>query len=202
MVGFVFVVTVLLFSFSFVSNGINDSYCRISCELEIIRIIMPPISTFRTLLSKNYLRILRASIGFMGNVELAKEAAHDSMVKAYLARESYDSARPFFPWMYRIVKNTCLDKLKLRRFNIELLEEVHADGGASPYEVLHQREKMKMLSRAMLQLEPEQREIINLRHFQDLSYLEMADVLGVPKGTVMSRIFRARKELRKKLKES
>ncbi len=197
-----FVETVPLFIFSLVNNGINDSYCRIPCELENIRIIMSSTSSFRTLLSKNYIRILRSSIGFMGNVELAKEAAHDSMVKAYLARESYDIERPFFPWMYRIVKNTCLDKLKIRRFKIELLEEFHADDGASPYEILHQREKVKLLRRAMLKLDPEQREIINLRHFQDLSYLEMADLLGVPKGTVMSRIFRARKQLRKKLKES
>ena len=158
---------------------------------------------FKHLLAANMVRVHRTTLGFMGDEQEAREVAQDALLKAYKARDRYDSERPFYPWLYRIVKNTCLDAIARRKNRaVSGLEVERVEGKSrAPDLAMVTKENISRLNMAMDQLEPEQREIINLRHFQDLSYREIADLLGVAEGTVMSRLYRARKALGTQMKE-
>ena len=158
---------------------------------------------FATLLEDNSLRVHRAALGFLGDRESAREAAQEAMMKAYAARARYDTNQPFYPWMYRIVKNTCLDILakRRRRPRVALDMERFTDSRPSPLDSAQKSQDHARRWMAMGQLSAPHREIINLRHFQDLSYGEIAEVLGLAEGTVMSRLFRARSALARAMRE-
>ncbi len=160
-------------------------------------------STFPTLIESSFLRIHHAALGFLGDREVAKEAAQEAMMKAYAARDRYDPQQPFYPWMYRIVKNTCLDILARRRRRPQAALQVESlpSSAPSPLEGARQLEAHARLWSALETLSEAHREVINLRHFQDLSYAEIATILGVPEGTVMSRLYRARHALAREMME-
>ncbi|MEL6345033.1 MAG: sigma-70 family RNA polymerase sigma factor [Myxococcota bacterium] len=154
-------------------------------------------ATIEALIAEHFHRVHRAAVGFLGEREAARDAAQEAMMKAYAARDRYDPKRPFYPWMYRIVKNTCLDILrqKKRRPQSDIKVEQMATSGPSPHDIARETEDRRRLWAAMTTLNPDHREILNLRHFQDLSYTEIARTLGVAEGTVMSRLYRARRAL-------
>jgi RNA polymerase sigma factor (sigma-70 family) len=162
---------------------------------------MTPV--FSTLLQDSSRRVHRAALGFLGEREIAREAAQEALMKAYAARARYDTSQPFYPWMYRIVKNTCLDILAKRRRRPRAALDVErlADRHPSPLDSAQQAEEHTRLWAAMERLSEPHREVINLRHFQDLSYGEIAEVLGIAEGTVMSRLFRARSALAAAMRE-
>ena len=154
-------------------------------------------TTFQQHLTLYRNRIFRAAVGYLGNEEDAREAAQETLLKAYRSRARYDAKRPFYPWLYRIMKNTCLDA-KARRSNRAapgLDAERVPTGLLGPLEQAEQTQAIERLRLALELVSVDQREIINLRHFQDLSYAEIAQILGIAEGTVMSRLYRARKAL-------
>jgi RNA polymerase sigma-70 factor (ECF subfamily) len=159
--------------------------------------------SFQSLLDAHAQKAHRAAFGILRDRESAQEAAQEALLKAFAARASYDDARPFYPWLYRIVKNTCLDLLakKKRRPQVELFEEAMAAPGPLPEEEVRRKEDAERLMVALADLSQDHQEAINLRHFQELSYAEMAEILEVSEGTVMSRLFRARKALAAQLNQ-
>lgn len=141
--------------------------------------------------------------GFVGNRDDAVELAQESFARAYRAIRRFDPGRPFYPWLYQIIRNACLNHLKKRRRRGEvslnfLMESGYdvADSQGTPELEAERAELRRSIAEAMKGLSPEHREIIVLRHFQDLSYAEIAACLGIPKGTVMSRLHAARMRLR------
>ncbi|MEM6929807.1 MAG: RNA polymerase sigma factor, partial [Myxococcota bacterium] len=70
---------------------------------------------FQLLLAQHYVRAHGAALGFMRNEQEARETAHDALLKAWQARDRYDATRPFYPWLYRIIRNTCFDALARRQ---------------------------------------------------------------------------------------
>lgn len=152
---------------------------------------------FETLLAEHAIRVYGAALGFMRDEQEAREMAQDALLKAWSARERYDRARPFYPWLYRIVRNTCLDALDRRRHRAlpGLDQERVAGEHADPGERMDQARDVHRMQVAMRTLPQPQREVLSLRHLQGLSYAQMAEVLDVPEGTVMSRLYRARKAL-------
>lgn len=144
--------------------------------------------------------------GIMRNREDALEAAQEAFARAYNAMDRFDTSMPFYPWLYRIVKNTCLNKLKRKRrrkeTSLDSLMEVGydpSDGVMGPERTVEMRELRAAILSAMDDLSEDHREILLLRHFQDLSYAEIAQCLDIPQGTVMSRLHAARKKLQEKL---
>ena len=127
----------------------------------------------------------------------AAEIAQESLLRAYRARDRYDRSRPFYPWLYTIVRNACFDARARRRHRAVggLDSERVGSADRSPADQVHAARQVVRLRAAMDQLSEEHREIIALRHFQDLSYAEIASLLELPQGTVMSRLYRARKAL-------
>ncbi len=148
-------------------------------------------------------RAYAIAYSFVGNREDALELAQDSFARAYKAMPRFKVGMPFYPWLYRIIKNTCLNHLKKRRRRGEtsldgLMESGFdvAHSGENPQRDAELGDLRGEIASAMRELSPEHREILMLRHFQELSYAEIAQCLGVPKGTVMSRLHAARKGLR------
>ena len=148
-------------------------------------------------------RAFAAAYAIVGNRDDAMDLAQDSFVRAFRAMHRFDPAMPFYPWLHQIVRNTCLNHLKRRKRRGEqsldaMMEEGFdaVESGRGPQGEAELVDLQGALSRALSKLSPEQQEIIRLRHLLDLSYAEIAESLGIPSGTVMSRLHAARKNLK------
>ena len=156
---------------------------------------------FSHLLAAHRPRLLRAALGWLTDEQEAREVAQDTLLKAWAARDRYDPSRPFYPWLRTILRNTCRDARARGRHRA--VSGLKADrvvaSEPSPERVAVLQEETLRLRDAMRGLEPDHHEIIVLRHFEDLSYAEIAEILGVAQGTVMSRLYRARRALAARL---
>ncbi len=149
-------------------------------------------------------RAYAVALGITGNSEDAHDLSQEAFMAAHRARASFDVDRPFFPWFYRILRNRCLNFLRKkagrREVSIDALVE-KPGRSESPETGVMRKERARALWRAIQELSPEHREIVILRSFQELSYREIAATLGISEGTVMSRLYYARRSLYGKLKD-
>jgi RNA polymerase sigma-70 factor, ECF subfamily len=151
---------------------------------------------FRFLVERYQAEAVGHAIAILADREDALDVVQEAFLDAFQALGQFDIERRFYPWFYIILRNRCY-KLSTARKRREL------DSSSDP-EILAPApnvtpEECLLLERAMLELEPKDRELITLKHLDGLSYDELAERLVVPRGTVMSRLFHARKRLRKKL---
>ncbi len=158
-------------------------------------------ATFAELLALHMPRVQRAALGWLRDEEEAREVAQEALARAWAARDRYDPRRPFYPWLYTIVKNLCRDARARKRARPGLEAERLVSPLASPLAEVSAAEARARVRAAMERLDPAHAEILNLRHFQDLTYAEIAEILGIPQGTVMSRLFRARRALLDRLRD-
>lgn len=146
------------------------------------------------------------ALGFVGNREDARDLSQDAFIKAYKARDSFEQGRPFYPWLYRILKNHCLNFIK-RRGQRQMtpydsdnnLQERIPSGKPSALDTLEAEERCQLVRNAVNMLSEDHREIIVLKNFKGHSYQEIADLLEIPMGTVMSRLYYARKALKRNI---
>jgi RNA polymerase sigma-70 factor (ECF subfamily) len=136
--------------------------------------------------------LFNVAIRMLGNYEDARDATQTAFIKAYEHLDSFDPDQRFFSWIYRILKNECLNLLRARRPSEPVSLGLPAGRGADPVEV---RERHQAVQAALLALSVEYREVVVLRHFTDLSYEEIATTLGIPMKTVKSRLYTARQQL-------
>jgi RNA polymerase sigma-70 factor (ECF subfamily) len=134
----------------------------------------------------------------------AEDAAQDAFVKAFRALGRFRAGAPFRPWLLRIVGNEARNRLRSagRRAALELrLAEGPGDGGAapSPEAAAEAAEERRALLRALRALDDDHREVVHCRHLLQLSVAETALALGLPEGTVKSRLSRALERLRELL---
>jgi RNA polymerase sigma-70 factor (ECF subfamily) len=135
----------------------------------------------------------------LGNAEDAADAVHDAFATVLAKPAAYDLGKgPLKPWFLRVVRNRCLDLLRRRRPNDESVDTL-VDGSATPEEAAEIDQRDQALKRALAEISSDQRQIVILRDYLDLSYAEIAKVLGVASGTVMSKLHRARLSLREVL---
>ena len=164
---------------------------------------------FESLVRAYQRRAYAIAYGFVGNRDDALELAQEAFARAYKAIHRFDTRMPFYPWLYRIVKNACLNHLKKKKrhgeVSLEALVEAGYDvadkGASAPDRDAELDELRQSIAGAMRALTPDHREILVLRHLQELSYAEIASCLEIPRGTVMSRLHAARINLRKVLEE-
>jgi RNA polymerase sigma-70 factor (ECF subfamily) len=146
------------------------------------------------------------ALGMVGNSDDAYDISQEAFLRVYQSATKFDETQRFFPWFYAILANLCRNVLRRRRLkdsrNVDITEVEHilADG-ETPESDLMKREDKRRLLRALQKLHFADREIINLCHFRMMSYEEMADLLKIPKGTVMSRLYYARKRLARLMEE-
>lgn len=134
---------------------------------------------------------------------LAEDAAQEAFVRAFRAIRRFKINEPFYPWLYRILKNACLSRLKRRRRVEASLDSEDAPPVAGPPSdpavTAGRKELRATIDAALARLSEPHREILYLAHFEELSYKEIAACLSIPIGTVMSRLWAARQALRKTL---
>ncbi|HMX62184.1 MAG TPA: sigma-70 family RNA polymerase sigma factor [Candidatus Sumerlaeota bacterium] len=154
-------------------------------------------------------RAFAGALSLTQNYDDARDLSQDAFVKAFKAIKRFQLGRPFYPWYYRILRNLCLTHLERhgpkRRVSLELLVEVeHVQFEAPTGDVVEDIQRQQMAAHlrvAIEKLKPEFKEIIAMKHFEEMSYEEIAQALKIPIGTVMSRLFHARKALGELMRE-
>lgn len=139
----------------------------------------------------------------LGNRADALDACQDAFARAYVGLGRLEELTQFYPWFYRILRNRCLNLLDRRRTSeryvrseAEVESSQRWNSPPEPAHRLDQQERQSELQAALASLQPEHREIITLKYLQDRSYAEIAGLLAIPRGTVMSRLYHARLALR------
>jgi RNA polymerase sigma-70 factor (ECF subfamily) len=150
-------------------------------------------AAFGRLVELHHKPLFNLAYRLLGNREDAQDSTQNALVKAYEHLASFDQRQRFFSWVYQILRNECLNALRSRRPSAPLPEALAAR--ESSVDPIEQRERRTAVQKALLALSIEQREIVLLRHFTELSYDEIATTLGVPAKTVKSRLYSARQRL-------
>lgn len=160
-------------------------------------------ASFEHLLASALPRLHRAARGLLPDEQEAREIAQEALARALAARERYDPGRPFYPWVRQILRNAAFDARQRSRVRaVPGLEEARLGAdGVDAAQLLDGRREEARLRLALERLSDDHREVLVMRHFEDLTYAEMGTLLGVPEGTVMSRLFRARRVLAAVLRE-
>ncbi len=170
------------------------------------------LAAFNQLVLKYQNHAYNVAYRLLGDSDAAADATQDAFLKAYrrLHQLRGDSFRP---WLLRIVTNTCYDVLRRRkRRPVQPLEPENEDGEAdhlsrwqsdeaSPEEIALRHEIHRVIQEGLMLLSPEHRTVVVLSDIEGLSYEEIATALGVPVGTVKSRLSRARARLRDYLRK-
>lgn len=151
---------------------------------------------FRHLVERYQAEAIGHAVAILGNREDALDAVQEAFIAAFQSLDRFDLARRFYPWFYTILRNRCF-KLAAgrRRWKVDSADDLEL---LSPTPGISLEETM-LLERALFELADQERELITLKHLDGLSYEELAERLEVPVGTIMSRLYHARKKLRGKL---
>jgi RNA polymerase sigma-70 factor, ECF subfamily len=163
------------------------------------------VAAFGELVRLHQVAVFNVCYRLTGERREAEDMAQDAFIRAYERFASFDTARPFGPWMRRVAANVCLNALqRARRLHFSLdddsVPEPRADEAGEPPVAHGQRETAETVRAALLALPAHYRAVIELCHFQDMSYAEAAQELRLPLSDVKSHLFRARNALAKQLR--
>jgi len=172
---------------------------------------------FRALYERYHRRAFAVAYGVVKNKQDALDVVQDGFVKVHKHIGKFQGSSSFYTWLYRIIMNLSIDHVR-RRKNSKGLEyddgvgreadEVAGDGtllprilDANPGKTVVRRELLEKIQGALDELPEYHRAVILLREIEGLTYEEMSETLGVPKGTIMSRLFHARKKMQAALSD-
>jgi len=149
---------------------------------------------FRALFDKYHRRAFAVAMGVVKNEDDALDAVQDAFVKVHKNIHKFQGSSSFYTWLYRIVMNVSIDHVRRtsRRKSLALLPRVT---NANPGKAALRAELGSAIQAALEELPEHHRAVIVLREIEGMSYEEMAEALQVPKGTIMSRLFHARKKM-------
>jgi len=175
----------------------------------VTRILGGDRDRFTELVRRYEKRVINYVYRFTHRYVEAHDLAQEVFVKVYLALDRYDPKYQFSTWLFRIAQNASIDVLRkksiaevpLARPTVDdtQKEREFADKGVSPYRALKNKQLASAIEKAVENLPPDYRELIQLRHFAELSYEEIASMKKLPLGTVKNKLFRARNLLKTEL---
>ncbi len=160
---------------------------------------------FGDLVSRYQHRLYNALLRIVGSREDAADAAQDAFIQAYQKLESFRGESGFYTWLCRIAMNMAFSRRRRRRPTASLDEakdrvgEEPVDHQTSPLDGAVRKEEVLQVQTALANLGDQHSKILVLREIEGCSYETIADILKLPVGTVRSRLFRARMQLRDKL---
>ncbi|MGA7614659.1 MAG: sigma-70 family RNA polymerase sigma factor [Thermoanaerobaculia bacterium] len=180
----------------------------------VARILAGDRDGFSELVRRYEKRIINYVYRITRRYEDACDLTQEIFVKVYMALDRYDPKYQFSTWIFRIAQNSAIDTLRKKGIQEVSLtrppgeeeerggkEREFPDEGVSPLRDLHNRELGGAIERAIDGLPEDYRELIQLRHFGELSYEEIAEMKRLPLGTVKNKLFRARNLLKDELGE-
>lgn len=174
-------------------------------EILIRRVKNGDCQAFNPLVERYKLALYKLMYRMVYNRDDAEDLVEEAFIKAYRSISKFEIGRPFYAWLSRIAVNNAINFLrKEKRGRTEPLEwSEHRLVAEKHNPITMTREKMltERINKAMVQLPQEYRTILVLRVNDELSYDEISKVLKIPKGTVMSRLARARQRLKEIFKE-
>jgi RNA polymerase sigma-70 factor (ECF subfamily) len=172
---------------------------------------------FRVLMERYQRKVYSIAYGFLRNQEDALDVVQEAFIKVHRYIHKFQGNSGFYTWLYRIVANLCIDHLrkKKRKRNVEFDDglrhgpekDTYAGSDlthlrdADPRDMLRRKEIMEAVQDALSHLSDKHRAVIVMREFQGMSYAEIAEAMECSKGTIMSRLFHARKNMQKLLTE-
>jgi RNA polymerase sigma-70 factor (ECF subfamily) len=167
-------------------------------------------TAFGELVRRHMRQAYRAALGLVGSPDDAMDLSQDAFARALKHAARMDPERPFYPWYYQILRRLCFNFLRDRKNRQRLLDETGAwlaedltgsGPGENPEARLRREEARRTVAEALAELPEAQREVLVLREFEGLKYKEIAELLEIPAGTVMSRLYTARRALADALEE-
>jgi RNA polymerase sigma-70 factor (ECF subfamily) len=191
----------------------EDPMTAREADREMLEAVLSGDNTaYRGLVEKYQDRIYSMVYGMLRNREDARDITQEAFVKAYRKLATFRLESSFYTWLYRIAMNLAIDVTRKRKRRGESsgfdesiasrdgdggIHEVHH--GDSPSRVLERKQLYARIMDAMEKLPADQKQVILLRELEGLPYKEIAEIMEIPEGTVMSRLFYARKKLQKML---
>jgi len=164
---------------------------------------------FAELVARHQRRAFSIALGLVRDEQDASEIVQEAFLRVYRGLDAFNGAASFFTWLYRIVKNLSIDLMRRPAWQRELADDLAGEQAdalflarvaeTDPEGSLRRRELAKVVGRAIDALPPYHRAVILMREVEGMSYEEMAVAAGVSKGTIMSRLFHARKKLQRAL---
>lgn len=183
-------------------------------DLRLVRLAVEgDHKAFRKLVEKYQRKVYSIAFGIVRNPDTAMDVTQDAFVKVHRYLPNFKGDSSFYTWLYRIVVNLCIDKKRRASRAAEVDYDdtlAHSNGFTNgptlasttienPLKAAQRKELVEHMDEALDTLSDDHREILMLREVEGLSYDELSDVLGVAKGTVMSRLFHARKNFQRAL---
>lgn len=153
-------------------------------------------------------RIFALCYGMLNNREDAMDAAQETFISAYRRLAGFRGEARVSSWLHRIAVNQCLTKMRRVKVRSEsYLEDVNPDGDAaivasedaSPLDAVQRGERVRLVRTAVSSLPLELRQVVLMKEFEDMTFQEISDTLGIPLSTVKSRLYTALKQLKMKL---
>ena len=204
--------TLLLAALSMPILGmVNDD---VSEDSKIIREILDGNpNAYRSLVERYQGRIYNVIFGMVRDREEAEELTQEAFVKAYRNLSNFRQEARFYTWLCRIAINLSIDfiRKRKRRPTFSFDESIGIKDGSgeiadshnlgNPHEELQNKEIRKRIIETVEKLPEEQKRVLVLREIDGLSYREISEILGIPEGTVMSRLYYARKKLQAELQD-
>ena len=156
---------------------------------------------FRQLVERHYRMVLKVAYRALGSVPAAEDCAQDVFIKVHQKLRLYRADRPFIRWLHRVTANTVTDAIRRRRVDISFDTLVHEAPSqlGDPARAAALKEQRIAVRSALASLPGRLRDAIVLQVYHELSYQEIAQVLDIPIGTVMSRIHNVKSKLRRRL---
>lgn len=168
---------------------------------------------FRQLVERYQRKVYTIAFGVVRNPDTALDITQDAFVRVHKNLATFKGDSSFYTWIYRIVLNLCIDRKRrqARQAEVDYDDGIsHGDGFTdgptlastgidNPAQAAHRKELVEHMDRALATLSEEHKAILLMREVDGLSYEELAESLDIPKGTVMSRLFHARKNFQKSL---
>ena len=183
-----------------------------SSEDLMARIVKGDAEAFEILVNRHQTTVLNLIYRFIWDKAQAKDLAQEVFIKVWQAAKTYKPEAKFTTWIYRVSTNVCFNELKSARrkkwFQFlrlgdqheESIEDTFIDGSPSPEDLLLAKEKNRQISDALQSLPDNQRMALVLRRYDNLSYTEIAQIIGCSVSAVESLLVRAKRTLQKKLK--
>ena len=171
----------------------------------IAEVLAGRTQAFGELVKRYQNRLYNVAVRVVDNPDDAADVVQDVFVNAYQSLGSFKGDSEFFTWLYRIAFNTAISFKRRKRATVSLegrrdrdpaLEPMDRSPDVAPEAAIERTEDERVLAEAMAKLSAEHRTVLVLKDIDGLKYEEIADVMGVPIGTVRSRLHRARLELR------